>query len=451
MPSTLIVREKEFYRKVIGIGVPVVLQSLITIGINMMDTVMLGSLSGAQISASALANQITHLFQIICLGFGFGTAVMTSQYWGRGDLDSMKKVITIMLRWVIILGGIITAFVAIFPYTAMRIFTPDTEVIEYGIRYFKYLLPTFLMLGVSLTATIVLRSTGSVRIPLVSSIISFFLNVFFNWVFIFGNLGAPRMEIGGAALGTLIARTFELCFIFGYFILKDKNIGYRIRDFFVSAKGFGKEFVRFAVPVVISDALIGLGLVLQSVIIGHISSVFVAANAIAAIVFQFSITFGQGVSNASSVITGHALGEGKEQKAYSYGSTFLIIGFLLGIFSGLILFILAPYMGELYNISEETKHTAKMLMYAMSTMSIFQMLSMILTKGVLRGGGDTRFLLVADIVFLWLVTIPLGAIAGLVLNLSPFWVYICLRLDNILKCIICFKRFFSKRWIKKVT
>lgn len=450
MIRNLMVKDKDFYRRLILLGIPVVFQNLITIGINMMDTVMLGSLSGAQISASSLANQVTHLYQIICQGIGFGSAVMTSQYWGRHDIDSMKKVITIMLRVTLAFGILITAIVAISPSFVMKIFSPDKVIIAYGAEYFRFLLPTFIMMGLSHTMTLILRSTGSVKIPLISSLCSLFINVIFNWIFIFGKLGAPRMEIAGAAVGTLIARGFEFCFIGGYFLFKDKNIGYRIKDILTSPKGYWREFFKFAVPVLISDFFIGLGLTMHSVIIGHIDSTFVAANAIAVIVFNISIALGQGAANAACVVIGNTVGEGDEKRAKDYGRSILVIGIALSLFAALVLLALAPFMGGFYNIDQQTKNTVRDLMLAMAAMSPFQIYGMLLTKGVLRGGGDTRFLLWADILFLWILSIPLGAVSGIVWRWSPFLVYVMLRIDNVVKTVICLARFFSNKWLKKV-
>ena len=450
MTGTLLVRDREFYRKIIHIGIPVLLQNLITIAINMMDTIMLGSLSGAQISASSLANRVTRFYQIICMGIGFGSAVMTSQYWGRKDIDSMKRVITIMLRCTIVFGVIITTFVAVSPSFVMSIFTPDKEIIEYGAQYFRFLLPTFIMMGISFSATLILRSTGSVRIPLISSIVSFFLNVFFNWVFIFGKLGAPRMEIGGAAVGTLIARGFEFCFIGGHFLFRDKNIKYRIKDIFISSKGFWKEYIKFALPVLTSDSLIGLANIMHSIIIGHISSVFVAANAIAMVVFHLAFAVGQGTSSAACVIIGNTIGEGNMKKVRDYGRTILIIGIGLSLLAAVILLAFAPFMGNFYNIDQVTKKTVRDLMFAMAVMVPWQMYGMLLTKGVLRGGGDTRFLLWADIVFMWVVSIPLTWLTGIKLGWTPFLVYCVMRVDQAIKTVVCLIRYRTDKWIKKV-
>lgn len=441
---------KEFYKKVALIAVPISLQGLINIGVNMMDTVMLGSLGEVQLSASSLANQFIMIFHICCMGIGMGASVLTSRFWGMQDIPSLKKTVTVMLRFCFVIGLLFTAATIIMPENLMRIYTDDSAMIEAGVRYFKWSVPTYLLLGLSLTCTIILRSVGNVKLPLLCSILSFFINVFFNWMFIFGNLGAPRMEIEGAALGTLIARAFEFVFICGYFLLKEKKIGYRIKDLCLNCKDIMKEYITIGMPVFISDLLLALGNNAVAMVMGRIGVLFVSANAIAAVVMQLSTVFIQGISNASSIITGHTLGEGDPEKAQRQGVTFAGLGVVIGIVAGGIIMAISWPVINFYNITDETKMIAEELMLALGVIVIFQSVNSILTKGVLRGGGDTKFLMLADVLFLWVASVPLGYLAGLVWNLSPFWIYVCLRIDHIIKAVWCVFRLKSKKWIKRI-
>ncbi len=448
---TLFVRDRSFYRKLLQIAIPVVLQSVITIGINMMDTLMVGQLGEAPLSATSLANDFINLFQILCFGLGYGAAVLTSQYWGQQDILSFRKVVTIMLRLCLVISSIFTLATFLVPGTIMRMYTPDQELIRQGILYMSISVLTFIPTGISLTITAVLRSYGEVRISLLSSIGAFFINIFFNWVFIYGNLGAPRMEVKGAALGTLIARLFEMIIIFGYFVVVDKKVRYRIKDFFISCKGYYKLYITYSIPVLISDMFLGVGNSMISVIMGHIGSSFVAANAIVSQVTRLTTIFTSGVSNASSVITGNTLGEGDTKKTYDQGITFLSISVILGLVAGGILLIICPFIVNFFAISEDASKIAYEMMFAIAFLMIFNSVQGVLTKGVLRGGGDTRFLMAADVLFLWLVSIPFGALAGLVFHLPAFWIYTALRADYIIKSIWCTYRLFQGKWMKSVS
>lgn len=443
--------DKDFYKKVALIAVPIALQSMINIGVNMMDTIMLGTMGEVQISASSLANQFIMIYHICCMGIGMGANVLTSRYFGMGDHKSLKKVITIML-WICIAMGLLFMVVTMFfPEMIMRIYTNDAELIASGVRYFKWMSFAYIPLGLSLTCTIVLRSTNNVRLPLICSFFSFFVNIFFNWVFIFGNLGAPRMEIEGAALGTLIARLFDFVFICGYFFFMEKNIKYRFRDMLMNCRDIVKDYFRISVPVFISDLLLALGNNFVGMVIGRMGALFTSAYAITAVCMQLSTVLIQGTSNASAIITGQTIGEGNVKKAQRQGVTFAGLGFVIGLFASLLIMLMSPFVINFYNILDETKGIASELMLSLCVIVIFQSVGSILTKGVLRGGGDTTFLMLADVLFLWVASVPLGALAGLAWGLSPFWVYFFLRIDHVLKAIWCVHRLSSGKWVKKIS
>lgn len=442
--------DKELYLKMAKIAIPISLQSLITVGINLMDTIMLSKMGDAQISASSLAGQFINLFMICCMGIGMGASVLTSRFWGMQDKHSLKKTITIMLRFVVVFASVFTAITIISPEWIMRIYSDEAPIITHGITYLKWMIPTYICTGLSLTCTIVLRTVGQVRIPLYCSISAFFVNVFFNWVFIFGHLGAPRMEIGGAALGTLIARVFELIFICGYFFFIDKRIRYRLKDVFMKCRDLLSEYIRISIPVLISDGLLAFGNNTVAMIMGRIGETFVAANSVTTVVQQLSSVLTTGVCNASGIITGHTMGEGDIDKAQRQGYTFLFIGFIIGCFSALVIFLLRGPIINYYDVSAEAKAIAWDLMNAIIIINIFQSMNSILTKGVLRAGGDTTFLMAGDILFLWVASIPLGYLAGLKWGLPSFWIYTFLKIDQIIKCVWCYFRLRSGKWLKKI-
>ena len=442
--------DKDLYRRMLKIAVPISLQSLITVGINLMDTIMLSQMGDAQLSASSQASQFINLFMICCMGIGMGASVLTSRFWGMKDIPSLKKAVTIMLRFCLIFSAVFTVATIFFPEAIIRMYLKEPEAIAYGVTYLRWMIPTYFCMGFSLTCTIVLRSVGQVRIPLFCSIGAFFVNVFFNWVFIFGRLGAPRMEIAGAALGTLIARVFELCFICGYFFFIDKRIRYRLRDLFLRCRDLVREYIRVSVPVLISDALLALGNNAVAMVMGQIGESFVAANSVTTVVQQLSSVLTQGISNASGIITGHTMGEGDYKKAQRQGYTFLFIGLVIGLFAALVIFLLSTPIIGFYDVSAEAKAIADELMDAIMIIIVFQSMSSILTKGVLRAGGDTRFLMIGDILFLWIASVPLGALAGLVFHWPAFWIYTFLKIDQVIKCVWCFFRLRSGKWLKKI-
>lgn len=448
--SRLFVKEKSFYKLILSIAVPVVLQNMITIGVNIMDTLMLGNYGEIQLSASSLANEFINIYHIMCMGMSMGAAVLTAQYYGAGNNPSLKKIVTIVLRMGLVIAAAFTVVTLLFPEELMRLYTPDKAVIEKGVLYFRISAVTYVLLGVSLILTNILRTVHQVRFPLVLSIVTFFVNVFFNWVFIYGRLGAPEMQIEGAALGTVIARLVECGLLVTYFFVFDKRIGYRIKDLFMKCGDHVRVYITYAIPVMVSDTLLALGNSAVSIIMGHIGASFVEANSIISQTVRLSTVFNQGLSSASSVITGNTLGKGERDKAYHQGVTFLCLSILIGLAAAVVILLISPLLVESFNITQETKDIAYQLMASVSVMMVFQTVQSVLTKGVLRGGGDTRFLMLADILFLWLASIPLGCLCGLVWHLSPFWIYAALKIDWVIKSVWCIFRLRSKKWIRVV-
>lgn len=445
------VRDKQFYKNAAAIAIPVSLQSMITIGVNMMDNIMVGSLGETVLSATALANQFVNIYQICCMGIGMGASVLTARFWGMKDIQSLKKTITIMLRFCTGLAVICFMLPTLLvPELLMRLYIDDPQVISQGVLYYRWMVPCYLLHGLSLTSTIVLRSVGQVKLPLYTSVGAFFINVGCNYVFIFGKFGAPEMGIEGAALGTLIARTFEFSVICGWFFFADKRIGYRIRDLSMKCRSLLKDYITISLPVFISDTLLALGNSAVAMVMGRIGKGFVSANSITVVTQQLSTVLIQGICHAGSIITGHTLGRGEKEKAQEQAWTFLMMGVIIGILAGgVIMLISGPIIG-LYDITEETRKIAAQLMSAIALIVVFQAMNSILTKGVLRGGGDTRFLMVADILFLWVASIPLGALAGLYFHLSAFWIYVFLKIDQIIKAVWCVFRLRSGKWIKVI-
>ena len=468
----------KFYKKVFWLALPIALQSLITIGVNMLDTIMVGNLGEMSLSAVSLANQFIGVYQIFCMGLGMGASVLVSRYWGMQEaepvksIQALRKTICIVVRITVSLALLFAVVTLLIPQVVMRMYTQDAEIIRLGEIYFRFSVITYFFLGLSLVCTIILRCVGQVKLPLLVSIGAFFvnllaskksrlpvhqavaldtLNLLANYVFIFGKLGMPRMGIAGAALGTLIARLFEAGMICGYLLLKDEKIGFRVKHLGMKTADLLGEYIRISIPVLISDGILAIGNNTVAMVIGRLGVTFVAANAITSVTQQLSTVMIQGVCQAGAIVTGQTLGEGKQEQAQSQAYRFLGLGLGLGMLSAFFIMAVSPAIIGSYKVSEETAEVAAQLMHAISLILIFQATNSIMTKGVLRGGGDTKMLMLADNLFLWVVSIPLGMLAGFVFHFPAFWIYVCLKADQILKAVWCVFRLRSGKWMKKIT
>jgi len=197
----LIYPDKTFYLEVFMLAMPVALQGLITIGVNVADTLMIGTLGERQLSAASLATQYVNMFHSFCMGLSMGASVLASRFWGMKDLPSLKKTINIMFRVCLIIALFFTSTTWLMPELIMKMYTTEADVIVYGMEYLKYCGASYFFYGLSLTTTIILRSIKKVKIALVVSILAFLVNVLLNYVLMFGKMGFPPMGVGGAALG----------------------------------------------------------------------------------------------------------------------------------------------------------------------------------------------------------------------------------------------------------
>lgn len=446
----LLIKDKNFYKRILSIGVPISLQSLITFSVSMTDTMMLGSLGEITLSAASLANQFCFIFLVINFGLGGGSGVLTGQFWGQKDIKSINKTISILFKISLAFAVVFLLLAQIMPEKIMSVYTQESGVIEQGASYLKIISLSFIMQGIVTTATIILRTVGAVQVGLIASSLSFLVNICLNYIFIFGKLGLPALGIKGAAIATLTARIIEFTVVTVYLLKFDKKLKFKLKFILSTDKNILSKYIKVGLPVLVSDIILVLGLNMLSVIMGRMGSDMVAANSISNIVTQFTMVFLQGVSSSSSVIIGNTVGEGDLKSAQERGVTFLVLSIILGLLGSVIILSLKYVIVNFYNVSDATKEIAYSLMSATSFIIIFSSVSGILTKGVLRAGGDTKFLMIADVLFLWVISIPLGYISGIVLGMPPGIVFIALKLDEIIKSLWCTGRLLSKKWIKRV-
>lgn len=452
-----------FYKKVFALALPIALQSLITIGVNMLDNIMVGSLGDTALSATSLANSFISVFQIFCMGLGMGASVLVSRYWGMKlsadneatSLDAsraLKQTVCLMLRLNVTLAAFFALATLVMPGIIMRTYTDKEHIVAMGVSYFRYSVLTYFFVGISLVVTIVLRSVGQVLYPLVVSIVAFLVNLSANYILIFGKFGAPKLGVAGAALGTLIARIVECTLIMGYLLVFDTKICFRVKDFFMNTKSLLREYIRISIPVLISDGILAIGTNSVAMVIGHLDEAFITANSITSVTQQLSTVVITGVSQAGAIVTGITLGEGDKDKTMRQGYQFFRLGLLLGGLSAAFIYLFSDAIIGIYkNITPEAMETAKSLMLAICVIIVFQGTNSIMTKGVLRGGGDTKILMLADNIFLWVLAIPLGILAGFYLKLPAFWIYVLLKSDQIFKTVWSFLRLRSGKWIKKIS
>ncbi len=447
-----LMKEKSFYKTLAAIALPIALQNVIAFGVQMMDTVMVGTLGDTALSAASLANQPFFVFMILTFGLAGGGAVLISQYWGKGNRDAVRRVMGISLRCIAVAAILFSLVCNVMPETIMRLFSSEAGVIKLGASYLRVVSFSYFFYGLSACYLTSLRAIENVKLSTLIYFVSFFVNVFFNYVFIFGKLGFPELGIVGAATGTIIARVSELTIVIVYILFYEKKIRFLPADLFRRERRLLPDYVRHSVPVVGSELVWGLGAVTQAAIIGHLGETFVAANSIASVLQQLAMVMLFGIGNAAAVVMGKTIGAGKIEEAKRAAKTLLLLSFGMGIVScGIVLGLRYPMVLIYPNAAAATKELAIDILGVIAGFMLLYSIEITSTIGILRGAGDTKVGFALDAGCAWLIGVPMGYLAGFVWKLPVLLVYLCLRSDVPIKVFLCLLRILRGNYIKNVT
>lgn len=451
-----LITSKRFYKNTIAIAIPIALQNLITYGTSMMDTIMLGRAddTGTLLSASSLANQPFFLLSLICFGLSGASLVLSSQYWGKRDLKAVRLIYSIILKAAFTISFLMAAVVLIFPEWVMGLYSNNSDIIAAGAQYLRILGWAYVFFGVENTMLCSIRSVELVKISVVVNMTSFCMNVFLNWVLIFGNLGAPALGIQGAAIATLVARLSEFVITFVYLFFIDKRLRFRPKDFLLFDITMAKDLFKHGLPVLLNEMFWSLGITMQAAILGHISYSAgdpVAANSIASMIQQLSTVVIFGISNASGVVIGKSIGEKRLEDAKRQADTFIAMGIVVGAIACAFILVMKNIVVGFYTVPDETKELARQLITVIAFVTFFSSMSSVEIVGILRGGGDTRFCLWAEMLALWATAIPLAFCASTFLQWSVPVVLMCMKIDEPIKVIASLIRILKGKWIRELT
>lgn len=445
------IEDKRFYRDVFRLVMPMAVQNLINVGVTSTDVIMLGRVGETALSGVSLANQIYFILSLLYFGLTSGACVLTAQYWGKKDTRTIEKIMGISFR-ISILGGAVFGAAAIFiPRYLMLIFTSDEAVIEAGIRYlqivgFSYVLSAFTNVYLN-----IIRSIEKVVIATVVYGTSLLANIILNGIFIFGLFGLPAMGTAGAALGTLLARAIEVVIVVYYATHMNDVVKIHIQDLFVKDRALGRDFFTYAFPVLLNELAWGAGMAAISAIVGHLGSAAVAAHSVAQVCRQLSMVIAFGISSATAIMIGKAIGEQKESLAKEYGRKFVKLSIICGIGGGLVILGISPFITMFMKLTPLAKSYLTAMMVIMSYYVIGQSLNSTVIVGILRAGGDTKFGLFLDVGVMWLCSILGAAVGAFVIGIPMPWVYILLCSDEVIKIPFSMLRYKSYKWLKNVT
>lgn len=447
------IREKQFYRLFFGLTMSLALQNLLTFGVNLLDTVMLGRYSQAAMGGVSLCNQFQFLLQMLVSGAGEGAVVLGAQYWGRGDLRPIPHIIGAALRFG---GGMAVGLFALalaVPETLLGLLSSDAAVVEQGVAYMRIICFTYVIFTLTNILVASLRSIGVVKIGYVISFSTLCINGILNYCLIYGNLGFPELGVRGAAIATLVSRCVELLIVAVYLKFFEHRLHLRVRSLVRMDKSYLKDYAHISLPVLVNQALWGVAQMVQTGILGHLGGDVTAANAIAVQVYQVLSVVSYGAASAAAILVGKTVGSGQKEQLRQLVSTLERMFLLLGIAAGAAIWavrgpVLALFGGTL---TQQASQLAMSFMAVLAVTTVGTSYQMACDNGIIRGGGDTAFSAKMNLVSMWLILVPVAAAAAFWWNAPPTVVFFLLKWDQLYKILPVALRLHSWKWVRVVT
>jgi len=452
------VRDKQFYRTIFKIALPSAFQSLISFLVVIADDIMVSSLNNGVSAQAAVSqvNSITAFYTSALLGFVSGSTVLISQYWGKKDTDSIKRIFSIIIWFCFGISILAVCAAKLFPTNILSlVINPsETEVTSYAIKYFSIVCLSYIPYALSYSLIGMLRAVEVVRITLYITVMSLFVNIGLNYLLIFGHFGFPEMGVAGAAAATLITRLIEFVMVWIFTYKIQKRLDIKIKDLLRIDRSLVRDYIKYGLPVGIADTQWALITMLKTAIVGQLGAMFMAANNIASSMMNLGTMFCFSLAGGACIVIGKAVGEGDYKKTREYSKTIQIMFFFIGlIMAGIVFLIRIPFT----NLYGSARSSPEVFEYA-AVMIAIGAVTLIGTNyhascffGINRGAGDGAFVLKVDIICGWFIVLPLTALAALVFEVPLPIVFLCTRIDQCFKWIIALLRLRGNKWIKNVT
>ena len=438
---------KQFYKKVAMIAVPVALQGLISSSLTLLDNMMVSSLSETALSSVNLGIQLFNIQWMMVFGFCTGCSTFLTQFWGAKDEHSIRRVMGFAVINTVGISLIFFCLGTFFPRQIIGLYSTDPAVVELGAQYLKTASVNFLFIAVINPLSTTLRATQQTRIPMYISFGAFVTDVVFNYCLIFGNFGFPRLEVRGAALATVIARAFEFTLMILLALVRKNPLRGPVREYFAFNGNFAKRVYKNSFFTTINEALWSGANSAMSAAYGHIGTVQYAAYSASITIMNLFLMCMFSLGDASLILVGARIGEGKQDEARSTARRLLKLAGIFGTGAGVLIAIFSRFIIRIFSLSAEGFAVAQDIFYVNACFCPIFLMDGVLISGILRAGGDTRFAALSEICLMWLISVPLAFIGALWLKLPIALVVLMTQVESVLKFIILLRRFRSGKWL----
>ena len=442
--------KREFRRKLTSLVLPITFQQFMLAVVSASDALMVGVIGQDLLSAVSLASQITFVYNLFLAAMTIGTSMFAAQYWGKGDKDGVERVLGIVLRSSMSVSFLFFIGSTFLSEPLMRIFTSDPELIRYGIQYLQIVGVTYLLCGISQIYLCIMKNSNLASMSMIISSSAAFLNIILNAVLIYGLFGAPRMETAGAAAATAIARVVELLWVL-WELRKAGRVKIRFLYICRPDQRLKKDFWHYTLPVLGNELVWGGGFTMYSVIMGHLGSDMVAANAVVVVARNLGTVLCFGIANSGAILLGKSIGAGHMNLVKADASRFCKVTFFSGVAGGILIFLLRPVFMNMSDLSTVSQGYLNIMLFINMYYVIGQAMNSSVISGIFRAGGDSKWGFICDFIDMWIYAVPLGFLSAFVLKLPPMWVYFLICTDEFVKLPFVYHHYKSYKWLKNIT
>ena len=449
-PEDRLFADRDFYRKLIRLTLPIAFQSLMLAMVAACDALMLGRVSQNAMAAVSLATQVQFV-QNMLLGAVTGTvAVLGAQYWGKGDGDAIQKIFWISLRLSGLVSAAFCAACVLIPRALMRLFASGAELIGIGAGYLRIAGWSYLVTGVSQCLLALMKVTDHAPRSAWISSGAVILNAGLNAVFIFGLLGAPAMGANGAALATLLARVFELTWA----VVSTLRKGFfrpRLSFFFAKDPLLSKDYRKIGLPILGSYVFWGVGFTSYTAVLGQMGPDAAAANSVAAVVRDLLCCLCNGLCAGGGILLGNELGAGRLEEGRRCGKKLSQLSVIVGLVTAAVVAASAIPATRLVKLTDDARGNLTRMMLILAVYMIGRCINTVVINGVFYAGGDSLFDVYSLAVTMWGLAVPLAFLGAFVFHWSVPVVYACTCIDEVGKLPWVYFHYKKYKWVKDLT
>lgn len=449
---------KDFYKMMLGIAVPMMIQNGLTNFVNLLDNLMIGRVGTNAISGIAIANQLVFIFFLLMFGATSGVGIFSAQFYGKGDVKGLRDTFRFKLIMNTVIACISIVVFAVLAPTLVSLFLEGegsaedaAETLAVGVSYLKIQLVSLVPIGVSYAYAGTLRDTGHTKVPMLASIAAIFVNLIGNAVLIYGLFGLPALGADGASIATVISRFVEM----GVLIIYTGTHG-SFHKFIIGAFAdfrvplyLCRKFVLKSLPLMANETLWALGMAVLNQSYSYRSLSAVAAVSIETTIFNVMSVAFVAMGEAGGIVVGQILGSGDVDKAKDHAIKMRDFTVFCAVMFGVFMLIISPFFPRFYNVTDEVRSLASTLIFI--TGLIMPVIAFThASYFIIRAGGNTLITFIFDCGYTWFIVVPLAWILSRKTGVSVPVMMFTVQWAEIIKCIMGEVMVRSGIWAKNI-